>query len=743
MGVTMSTNSFELYEQACLALASTLIIKSEESASGLNRYVLDYTRYDASEDDPKTWLYYKELAGEYHETHEPMYVISSDTRETILFSKETLELHLATRKEYAYGTRYYKELLIRYPTQEALILGILNPVDKDKAIAAKNFQIIGWDPSFIEGHEHSLIYSLQAFIDGFKSRWINSRYNLTDELCPAWDVGRLGLMIIPAIFVLRKGKCKTNEAHSYHARQYLLSNGYLDSYLDFTTHEQMMWLYRNILHLKNNPGTQDNFEWLYENILTPRHIPLGEFTMRHNLSEQPDADYPTLMFKRSPLNLGYNIDPIDTFTLEALMSKEIPLAQDNAIEYADAVVSTREAMENSLSNVVQTKAVESSMFDTSGATPWTLEDIMLNEWLHLSTIGVYRATIVITDPRTSERIPLGVKDAFTLMLYCQFAAIGLPLEYVEPVAALRVQRIPAQTLAGLKDITVSKYISDDELKFLLATRPILTQYDQLISIDSFVGLTNAIYAGAQTQRGLISMCEHHFRRGLMHGAVCSLYADVACELADERVLYSQWLKDRNLNFGDFTQTELGNLQIDIIRQATGVSLNTEKSIRDVQKALIKLMEQLSSYSIQFLTSINQSTIKVMDWPAIRIGDTFRKVFTNVTLADTSSRIIKGHTRQKVRQLFDFGCCGVSQKILGSVKESVRIEIPVKPQLPKVGSPVVWHVRMDSAPVYMRSTTPDPVTLDSVNQNPQLVDFSYLKPEELATMRDLYNTTGDA
>lgn len=742
MGAAMSTNSEELYEQACLALAATLVIKSEESAVGRNNWVRDYLSYDASEDDPETWLYYMELAGEYHFTHAPMYVVSTDNRETILFSKENLELHRGTKKEYAYGTRSYKELLIQYPDQEGLILGILNPVDKNLAIHAPNWTIIGWDPGYVEANEYTLIRDLQTFVDGYRSRWVNPKYNRTDDLCPAWDVGRLALLLIPAITVLRKARCKTNEAHPYHVGQYLMSNGYLDEYTDYTSHEQAMWLYRNILHLKNNPGTQDNFEWLYENLLTPRHIPLGEFTMRHNLSTQPEDDYPTLSFRRTPLNLGYNIDPVDTYTLERLMAKEIPLAQDNGLEYADAVVSTREALENSLSNVVQTKALESSMFDLTGATPWSLEDILLNEWLHLSTAGIYKATIVITDPRTSERIPLDVKDAFTLMLYCQFGSIGLPLEYIEPVAAQRVQRVPAQTLKGLRDITLTKYISDDELKFLLGTNPLLTQSDKIISIDAFLDLGMDIFQAAQTQRAILGTCEHHFKRGLMHGAVTSLYADVACNLVPERMLYSKWLADNNLKFEDFSQSELSLLELDIIRQATGLSLSTAKSIKDVQKALVRLLGQLSSYSVQFLTSINEESIKVFDWPMIRIGDTFITAKGRATFVDTAVRVKTARGRQKVIQRHPVTGCGVDQTIRASIREQIRLDIPVKPGLPQRGAPMRWIVRMESAPVYIRSTTPEPVALDSVNKNP-ISDFSYLSAGELATMRDIYNSTSES
>lgn len=741
----MSNNSYELYIQSCIALASTLVIKSEESAEGLNKYIAElYGPAMVNGVAPEDWLYYKELAGEYHFSHERMYVVSMDTMERIEFSKENLELHRATRREYSYGTRYYKELLAAYPNQEALILGILNPVDKQKAIDAYQWEIVGWDESFVESNEYSLIKELQFFIDGYRARWVNAAYNNTDELNPAWDFGRMGIVLIPAIVTLRNNATKTREVHTYHIRQYLQSNGFLDAYIDFLTKEQQLWLYRNIQYLKHNPGHQETFEWLIDNVLTTRTIPLAEFTMRHNLSGQPEEDYPTLSFRRSPLNLGYNVDPVSNIPLETIMTKEIPLARDNADFYAEAVEEVQESMVNSVSNVVLTKAVESSMFDLTGATPWALEDILLNEWLHLATTGVYKAVIAITNPRTSERIPLSVKDAFALMLYCQWGSIGQPLEYVEDVAALRVQRIPGQTLAGLKSMVNLNYVTEPELKELLATQPILLRSDEIISTEAFFNTCVDIFDAAQIQRKMIAVREHQYKRGLMHGAVTSMYCDAACKLSDTRELYGKWLVDRNIKIADFTQNELSLMALDVLRAATGLSLTTTKSMKDVQRALVRLMGQLSSYSIQFLTSINDESIKVFDWPMIRIGDSFAKVFGDFDFIDVPVRLKEVHARASQKAMFDFGNCGVFADFEASVKEYARLEIIVQPHLPdsKV-LPTVWHYRMDSAPVYISHDAPPPESLEDVTKTPNMLDFSYLSQAEWSTMRDIYNqTAGD-
>lgn len=740
----MSNNYYELYEQKCIELAATIVIKSDESVTGLNKFVTDWHGQGAvSELEPETWLYYMTLAGEYHFTHKEMRVVSMDTLEEITFSKENLEIHRATRREYAYGTRYYNELLAQYPDQEQLILGILHPVDKATAIAAADGQILGWNDTLVESNEYSLIKRLQQFIDGYKIRWANKAFTMTDELYSAYNHGIMYANLIPAIINARLAACKTNEAHSYHIKQYLASHGYLDSYIDFLDKKQQLWLYRNVEYIKHNPGHQETFEWLIENVLTAKTIPLAEFTMRHNLSDQPEQDYPTLAFRRAPLNLGYNVDPVDTISLTDILEKEAPTARDNVRYMSTTRVAAKMMMENSLSNVLLTKAVESSMIDRTGATPWALEDILLSEWLHLSSQGIYTAVIGITNPRTSERMPMTVADAYAVMIYCLFGSIGLPLQYVEPVIALRAQRIPGQTVAGMASIVNGKYVTTDMLQQVLEYQPTIVKSDSIISTEAFYNLAQDIYTSAQVQRNLIALQEHQYTRGQLHGAVSSIYADVACAFEGDGQLYATWLTDRNIKITDFTENELGLLMIDVLKEATGLALNTTKSIKDVQAALMRLMAELSSYSIQFLSTINNSSIKVFDWPMIRLGDHLSHVDGEAAFPMPIGHM---HTESKSRDSvpYDLGIEGPQLAFHELTRHNASLSIKVEPSIPGPGegAPIVWHYRLNSAPIYCSRPEPFTETLEGVTKQPNMLDFSYLTAAEYATMRDVYNTTGE-
>lgn len=84
--------------------------------------------------------------------------------------------------------------------------------------------------------------------------------------------------------------------------------------------------------------------------------------------------------------------------------------------------------------------------------------------------------------------------------------------------------------------------------------------------------------------------------------------------------YADWFAERNIQIGAYSQSDFEKLWVQMTRDATGMSLNTKKSLKDLQAAMIGIMGGLSSYSVQFLTEINSSDIKTTDWVTVRPGD---------------------------------------------------------------------------------------------------------------------------
>lgn len=652
----MNNNYYQIFVQQVLQLAQTIVIKSTEAAEALNIYVDEQSAITGSPPTdllaPTTWKYYLNLAGEYHHLDQLMEVVSRDTLEKITFSKENLSVHRATARDYVFGTRQYQELVAQYPQQEMLILGILNPIDIDTAVAARDGTILGYPNGLIEANEYSLVSKLQQWIDGYKIRWVNRQFNISDPLYAATSLGIMYLNLVPAIMNFRLEACKTNEAHSYHVRQYLGSHGFLDAYIDQMTIKQTLFLYRNIAYIERNVGKRETFEWLVEHIMTERYLPLAEYTMRHDLSKQPDEVYPTLIFHKKPINLGYSADLKDNLTLEQILTKQDTVARDNLRIKNDALPVIREQMENSISNVVQTKVLESSVVDNSNSSPYSLEEILVNHWLFLSTEDRYTAFIGVTNPKSGERIPMTAKEAYTFLWYAFTQSIGIDLVEIPKVYAKRVQRLPiAQTFASLSSAAVvpnpnplpgtvddlmsivdNTLIDRSVAEQALSMQPDITT---IISTEAFYNLCKEIYEAAQMQRNLAASQEHLVRRGMVHNMISRIYSDNICALEEDGVTYDEWFSARNIDLSALKPSDYETIYQDLVREATGLALNNENSLKDLQAAMVKMLSQLSSYSVQIIAQINNTDIKQTDWTAIRVGAITTRDSEEVHLPDST------------------------------------------------------------------------------------------------------------
>jgi len=739
--VSTLNNYYSIYVDSVLQLAETMVIKSQATVDAMNQYVMDFHGGLSAVDtlDPRSWKYYLNVSGEYHPSDTPMQIVSMDTLEPIIFSKENLLIHRATARGYVYGTRQYRELVSRYPDQEMLILGILYPVDIDAAIAAPDFKILGYPSNLVEVNEYSLISKLQEWIDGFRLRWYNQQFAISDELYPATTLGIMYIYLAPAIITLRMEACKTNEAHSFHVRQYLASHGALDVFMDQLTLRQSLWLYRNIAYIERNSGQANVFDWLIEHIMTERSLPIAEYVMRHNLKQQPEEIYPEITFRKNHLNMGLGSDPADTKTLEQLLLKEDKLARDNPDVRMNEIGEIQSKFENSLSNVVLTKALESSMWDYSNATPYTMEDTLLNHWLWLSSNGLYyQAVVAVNNPKTGERIPMVVKDAYIFMLYAYCKSVGIDLVTIPPMYAKRVQRIPTPSVDDLMSVVDTSYVTRQQAMDVLAVQPSIPN---MISTEAFYNKCKEINDACQYQRKYIALQEHQYRRGLVHGMVSRIYSDNICQMAPSGTTYASWFAERNIKIDDFTREDLELAWLQLVKDATGASLVTTNSLRALQAAMVRLMTQLSSYTVQFMREINETDIRVGDMPAIRVGDMLSKQHGLLYVQDIMAKVKHYYQRQKRYVYFDITGCGVggsgfTPHLHAHHSHKAKIEIRVKPHRPE-GPAFVWHTKVWGAPVGIHYTQPLPENDQGVVPVPGLELFLPLIPQEKAELRDVW------
>lgn len=611
----METNFSKLYLDANKTLAKTLVIKSQTSIDTINDFLkLKYGTSAVDPYDPTSWKYYLNVSGEYHSTDTEMIVTSLDTLEDIIFSKNNLVIHTATKKAYQYGSRYYYSLIEKYPEQEQLILSILTPCDIQAAIEADDGAILTYPSSLVEPQELTLISELEGFIKRQLVRWHVQAFGLSDSLYNTAQHALLYLAILPKLLNLRLKRCHTHEVHSYHIREYLASHGKLDRYLPYMTLKQALYLYRNIRYIERNSGKVEQFVTLVDHLLSERRIPLNEFSIRQ-LALFDDGYYNQINIRRKALNPQFNIPERDYFELDSLYEKEFPLVYGNPVYFDDHTGSITKLLQHSSSSVLQSKDLESSMVDYNDSLPDTLEMVLLRQWAYMSNKGLYQAIINFKDPKTLVNRVLTAEDAFIYMLYISLESIGVKLVTLPVFINLKQRKRTLPSLEHLLSYVENDDLTDVALRLLTGQPAITPKY----SIDNFFSLCNDIYQESIYHWFLLSNAHDLYRRGYISNMVSTLYEDECLQLSSGDTLMSEWLFSKNLPVYNYSVTQANELTREIFTKATGLTVDNTKLLKNIQRALISALAQLSSYSVQFITEINQSRITPIGWAAIRVG----------------------------------------------------------------------------------------------------------------------------
>lgn len=610
----MSSAYYRIFMSQVMTLAKTMVIKSEVAAKTINSELEVFG--SAISSDPRTWKYYMNLAGLYHPTDTVMTVTSMDTLEEIEFTRDNLQIHRATANAHVYGSRYYRDLVARYPEQEGLILGILNPIDLDKAIAARDGDILYYDTTLVESQEASLIPKLQSWIHAYMTRWSVAGYGVADDLYPAAQLGVLFAHLPMEILNLRLEACLTEEAHSFHIREYLASHGGLDVHLPYLTLKQALFLYRNINYLQNNAGMQSTFNLLLERIINERNLPLARYDMLHDDSRQLETLYPDIEMRREPLNDHPGDGSTNRRTVDDVMSKQYEVARSNYDRHYEVLDDVVRTMQHSQINRLPTKVFESALLDTTDSVPYTKEDILLTHWLYLAAHNRFQAVINVPNPTTGVTMALTAKEAFVVFLYAFNKARGVVLTEIPMLYANRARRPALPTVAEMQALVNPERIGDVELARLLEHQPAMGVY---LSISSYRDFCSALQYAQNYQRGLYAIPEYHMDRGMMERAANACYHDVACDLG-AGTPYDLWFNERGFEFASLGDLDLDLLANNILTAVTGEDVGTASALAQLQESMLELMGRLSSYSVHYLQSINSTSYRILDTVMPRVSD---------------------------------------------------------------------------------------------------------------------------
>ena len=666
----MSGTLFGIYQSKVFTLAKTIVFKHVMTAELINRE-LKTRGYEVNEFRPDTWKYYMNLAGEYHqsdidllkEKYNTSYMtikVAGDYAPVdAVFNKDLISgpnADLATANEYRYGSQLYKNLLERYPEMESLILGILNPIEKQIAIDSDDGEILfcgGYkkqinpydttkyyyatndesvfvSSNLVEANETNLIPELQKWLRSSLQRWNVNDYQRVDDLYLPALMGILGAFLPKVVMNIRLANCGTNQAHTYHIKQYLDSHGGLGQLVDVLGSKEYLWVYRNYRWLEANLGKQKVFDAIINNIFTPTNIPVNSYVMRHNTQDIEDRITPNTEMVRVPINFAQVGGGSSRRTLREILNKEIPLGRSNAYNLNAVETAIQEIGDSSGSSEYLTKVIESSVIDYSSRSPFPLADVLLNTWLYTASHGFYKGTVYIDHPTQNERLQLTPLNAFILMLYCyNYGYAGIVLDDIPNMNATWVPRTVNYIPASVKD---QPYYSVEELYASVDSKEVTLE--QMTSIHGgrhvqpTYSSTNNFYSGgvaahAELMRRYFVYVETEsiMGRGYLENAASLMYwLDVPCKLSDGKRSYASWLNSHGIDFTGLSRNGYIDFADKLVAAATGIESSRLVTMEDRQNAAVKLLKHFGSYSLQVLTEAADGEVTLLEGKNLRYSN---------------------------------------------------------------------------------------------------------------------------
>lgn len=607
----MAQIRFRVYEKANFDLVRSLVLHDPRTADAINRR-MRLLGYSVNDNDPESWKYYLNLAGKPHQYdtdkivaatgYSLLKVKSLDMDTVIDFTPENLKVHKSTLKAYRPGSKLYRALTYTYPELIGYIRGVVRPVSYDKASSAGLYEILSYDPALVETNETGLIDKINDWIGKAVYRFDS---NIFHALEAGFTPGLLGILFAMLPAVVDNIRCAaqfTEQAHSFHVKSFLASNGNLDKYYDFLTEKQRMYLYRNLRYIRRHVGEQRIFDGLVDVLMTDAgHAVLGYEVRQDDSADEADG----VVFVRKSLN---GIDAVNGDNLKTPEEMETLIADaapNNILESDVDLEKIKSLPVASPDSVQVTKVIECNALVTGDEIPFRLYDLLFSEWVYLSHVTVngitpiYASTVQFENPATNESFALKASDAFFLFIYSYFAGKGVRLTELPPIAVDLVPKLSPPTKAQLIARSPAYQSLEEDIDAILAAGvPSL----DIFGIEDFFAYTQDVMKSAITRQRVIDGCLHPSYRAMISDAVQQCYCTFA--LPASGVTYESWFKSKGLEFDNLDDAGFELLANELFDKSTGYGDYATKDPAKVHEALTNLLKDLSSYNVLFARTTN-------------------------------------------------------------------------------------------------------------------------------------------
>lgn len=591
------------YVRDTISFCRTLVIKYEDLAKLDNALIKRHYKVDPGTDKSK-WRYYMNLNGEYHFSDTPMEVKSLDDNTMIAFTKENLELHPATKSAYRLGSYYYTRLVDMYSHQRDLINGIINPIPKEEAIAARDFKILRYTSEYVLWNEIQLIPALQKWIDDLTYQTFSTEYKYTDNLMYGALLTHLLETSVKLVLTVRHEARFTRYAHSFYIWSKLQSEGISPTYKTLLNEKQTMWLFRNVEYVLRNLGQEKTFNELMDVLLTEREIPLSKYDMAYDTEKMPKELVPEAKYITARLNMTERLGlGVSLRAINMTMLKEIPDAIDNDPYYDKMVVSTVDDTQYGIASNYPLKILESEMTDTTNRQPETFYHVLNSELIYLAGKDLYDIQIDFTEQLTGNHYTMNIGEAIVVWHYLFFKTLGMEQTNIPEFRYTKALKVTPPSVKELMSLSGGRLLEEDWCAALYHTH--IPQY-RIISPTAFYENAKAIFDLKWAHKKMVARhpaIGYYSRRD---NAVSTMYETGVAKLTDYKT-FDELLEHFGLGFATYTNDDCYVMMWEIWQKMTGWNLFDHQTIAQIQSGMIGLMRFMSSYSLQYIKQTDIQT----------------------------------------------------------------------------------------------------------------------------------------
>jgi hypothetical protein len=596
-----------------MRLVSSLIVKTSYTADAFNEILsVNGENISVFKTD---WKYYLNLAGlpyigehSYNSDPTNMEIYSIDTDETISFDVITMVQHPETLAELRRLDTSYKNLLVKYPDQEILIRGIINPIPIDISVNANEYQILHYSPEYVDYNETNLIPLLQEYIYRFTTRWDNVDFRLSDALYPASFIGILFSTLPTEIINIRLANCKTPYVHHWHVWNYLSGYFNLEIHRDVLPYEQALFLYRNIDYIIANSGTSKILDFLNEGFAKPFNLDLFSFSVRKkstsallNLNQKNlhklDSDIFVIKYPYGQ-SLIRNSHVIKLTVKQFVQSLSLTGLKNPELINSDIKAITLGANTSEPNDII-TGVIEGNVAKnvTLDMVPSTLEHAI--NWFYLVSHDYikFKISLDLADVGISNFL-IDANDAAILYLYANAKlsntdSVNIP-EFWAPDVMVNDIFSDTERLGLVR----SKFLYGDNFNVYDSVKSSRVFAKNVYSLTEFNTLVTKIINSKFLHLVIMSHESDYDARSEVLSLIWSFYETVKCTFVSETT-YVEVLNRLRLDSSTWTDITYQEIIAQISKKFIGIELETT-TIQSPYSNMLDVLNQLCSYTVTFV-----------------------------------------------------------------------------------------------------------------------------------------------